>query len=408
MKSDKRSPTPALPKREGDPNIWLTAPSLWGRAGVGLILCLILCGCITEFELKGINEIEGILVVEGIITDDESVITLSRSKGLSYEDDLRDLSPYHVTDAKVYIECDDGKQWDVTSQNSGKYTIANGKLNPERQYRIKIESDEQVYASDFAYPLVPPEIDSVFWTKKESGQPVNIHVSTHAPDSTARYYRWSYIDVWVFRSNIKYNSDICGRCNIYVSHATNFCPICGIRVRYPHYCWSSTSNTELLIGSTEKTGFGNVTEIIAEINPMDRKLSLLYRIEVMQYAISKRAFDYYTNIKKNAQQTGSLFAHIPAEIKGNISCITDPRRPVIGYMDVSTAVASKKLYLKPDVYEFSILQRECFPPVLYYPIPPEYIIVPGAGVFYPECVDCELDGGNPIFYLPDDWPYHYE
>ena len=127
-----------------------------------LFLCLFLCGCITEYEPKGLEEIEGVLVVEGVITDDESVITLSRSKGLSFDDNPFDLSPYHVTDAKVYVECDDGTQWDITSQNSGEYTIKTGKLNPERQYRLKIKLEAHEYLSEFASPMKDRNCHNVY------------------------------------------------------------------------------------------------------------------------------------------------------------------------------------------------------------------------------------------------------
>ena len=46
-----------------------------------------------------------------------------------------------------------------------------------------------------------------------------------------------------------------------------------------------------------------VTELLAKISPSDDRLEHLYRMDVTQFAISKRAFDYQKNIKKNAQQT---------------------------------------------------------------------------------------------------------
>jgi hypothetical protein len=136
--------------------------------------CLLLCGCITEFEPKGAAEIADILVVEGLITDDESTIVLSRSKGLSFEDQYLpleghyDMTPYRVAGAKVYIECDDGTQWAAAAQSFGEYIVETGVLNPERQYRLKIELEGHEYQSEFACPMVSPEIDSVFWTKRGS------------------------------------------------------------------------------------------------------------------------------------------------------------------------------------------------------------------------------------------------
>ena len=360
------------------------------KKNIIFIFCLILCGCITEFKPKNTDETDGILVVEGIITDGESVITLSRSKGLSYEDNLFDLTPYHVTDAKVFIECDDGTRWGVVRQNSGEYTIATGKLNPERQYRLKIEMDETdgnqtktyEYGSNYDYPIVTPKIDSVFWTKKEKGQPVNIHVATHPADSMTHYYRWTYREDWV---------------TIAVIYKRGL----------PSICSKNNNSKELLLGTTERAAFGKLTEILSEIPPNNDRFMILYRMDVAQIAISKRAFDYYSNVKKNSTQSGGIFAQIPSEIKGNISCTTDPSRPVIGYMDISSASRNRLYIWRADVYEDSNLQL-CMPVAYnYYMMQSGYVYVDG-GYVMRQCADCSATGGRSPKELPDDWPYQYE
>jgi hypothetical protein len=111
-------------------------------------------------------------------------------------------------------------------------------------------------------------------------------------------------------------------------------------------------STQILLGSVEKTVMGQVTEILTEIQPTNRKLEILYRITVNQNAISKRAYDYFENIKKNATETGGLFAPTPSELRGNITCVTDPAKPVIGYVDISTTT-QKRIYINPTgVYEY--------------------------------------------------------
>ena len=66
-------------------------------------LALILMGCITDFtpEVKGVS---GILVVDGTITDGESVFHLSRSVGIT--DDIRSADT--ITNAEVSVERSDG------------------------------------------------------------------------------------------------------------------------------------------------------------------------------------------------------------------------------------------------------------------------------------------------------------
>ena len=334
-----------------------------------ILNCLILCGCITPYEAMGVDEQADILVVDGIITDDESIITLSRSVNLT------DAANYtNIDDANVYIECDDGTQWQAepyfdSSSRNGLYTIKTGQLNPDRQYRLKIEIEEfdnnsalktYEYRSDFSYPIKTPEIDSVFWMKKGKGQPIIINVATHSPDNQALYYYWSYREDWEINSEV-------------------------MSTMYPYYCWNSYSSRDILLGSAEKTVLGKVTDFITEIHPSSRKLSVLYRIVVRQNAISKQAYDYFENVSKNAGNIGSIFASTPSELKGNITCITDPDRPVIGYVEISFTT-QKTMYIpqSDDVYER---------------IPPDCMTIDDQVLII--CLDCRYHGTEQ---KPDDWP----
>ena len=373
--------------------------------------CLILYGCITDYEAKGIDEVKDILVVEGLITECESYITLSRS---IYLNDVATFN--YIYDATVYVECEDGTRIDAKNPTSGpysglatnRYTLQIDKLLLDRKYRLKIEINEYTsggalfdggytiqtfeYASDYSFPIATPEIDSVFWTKRAKGEPVFIHVATHDPDNRTLYLRWSYKEDWEIYSDMP-----------------------EISFPYPYICWNFTNSNELLLGSGQKTVFGNVTEIITEMSPYARKLEVMYRIDVKQNAISKRAYDYYTNIKKNTQHSGSLFAPAPSELRGNITCITDPNRPVIGYVDISLTT-QKRRYIprSDDVYEYMRRPYNCEMILidsliaLYEDknlIPPEYVpyYLMFGQLFYiiNSCVDCTLFGTTQ---KPDDWP----
>ena len=447
-----KSPTPTLPRRKGaapkyrddslitqknnlraleyNPQnpickVLCAIPSLWWRAGVGL-LCLILYGCITDFEPKGIDEEGDILVVEGVITDDVTTITLTRSVHLTnYTSD--ESGPQYVLYAKVYVECDDGTQFQAEPLVvNGQYKIRTGILNLERKYCLKIEIKDTktyVYATELSYPIQTPEIDSVFWTKRGKGQPVNIHVATHSPYEDILYYRWSYKEDWEYTAKYRYISFLgrCNWCGAQLAENEVFCNICGTKAVYPYYCWNMDTNSELLLGSAVKTVFGRLTDKIIEISPSSLKLSMLYRIDIKQNAISKQAYDYFINIKKNTETMGTIFAPIPSELRGNISCITDPDRPVIGFVEVSSST-HKRWYISnlENIYElpwstclildqtdlctyFSMPQQDCG-----RIIPLGWIIYTPASAGSPRtytfesCVDCTVHGGNTE--KPDDWP----
>jgi len=379
---------------------------------LALFLCLILCSCLTEYEATDIDQIADVLVIEGIITDDVTFITLSRSMNLTnylYSNEFSDMTLNYAHYARVYVECDDDTVFPAENlgfSNNGQYTIKTGKLEPERRYRLKIEMDEPdpdcspssgqvvlcpsktcVYFSDFLYPIQTPEIDSIFWSKRIQGQQVNIHVSTRSTNNKMLYYRWSYKEDWEIRPEIKTSA-------------------------YPDHCWATSINTELLLGSAERTVGGRVTEVLTGMMSSNPKLSQLYRIDVKQNAISKRAYDYFANIKKNAELSGSLFAPVPSELRGNISCITYPEKPVIGYIDVSlTTYKRRYIYRYDGAYErprteCGIYTREelCTKFDLFCNSPPStppWLIYNNQPVTYvhQDCVECP---GTP--YKPEDWP----
>jgi len=214
-----------------------------------------------------------------------------------------------------------------------------------------------------------------------------IHVATHEPTGKVLYYRWSYKEDW------EYHADV---------YLTG----------HPYYCWGKANNDVLLLGNAEKTVFGKLTDIVTEMSPRSYKLSYLYRIDVSQNVISKRAYDYFSNIKKNAQQIGSIFAPIPSELRGNITCITDPSKPVIGYVDISTTTKKVRyIHYSEGAYD-RFYNRDCQIYTIieliemYGEIPAEYIVFDPRSnpvTFVKDiCVDCTYYGG--IEQKPDDWP----
>ena len=357
----------------------------------GLCLCLVLSGCITEYEATGLEEVGNILVVEGVITDMDTYIRLSRSSNLtgSYSSYYDPYGSSGVDYAQVDVECDDGTRSDARLLGSGHYLIETGKLDLSRKYRLNISIGKDKYQSDYSYPLKTPEIDSIFWRKPNRGRPVNIYVSTQDAEEKIMYYRWSYKEDWEI--NAEYRSE-----------------------DYPYRCWNLANSSDLLIGSAEKTVYGIVTDNIININPWDSRLSVLYRIIIKQNAISKRAYDYFANIKKNSQQSGSIFAPVPSELRGNITCITDPSMPVIGYVDVSNTTQNRRYISrwKDNLYEkpFSDCEPILEDSLRKYnndEIPGGYVKYredgPGAPVYYIyiSCVDCTFYGTEQ---KSDDWP----
>jgi len=299
--------------------------------------------CISEYVPDFVSG-GGILVVDGTITNDTSVIRLSWSMAMTENE------PITINDADVSVECDDGLRFGMSRHTeAGDYFIPVGSLNTAHQYRLRIVLNEEEYVSEYLSPLITPEIDSISWIKRGQGEPVYICVSTHDVQDQSRYYRWTYKEHWEFKA------ELLGMAGFYNSFQLNGkyykYDLSSSRNRY--YCWGADSSKVYIVDTSERLSANNISEKkLIEIAPSHDKLSILYYISISQYQIRKEAYDYFFNIQRNNSQTGSLFSPIPSEMKGNVHCASNPRLAVIGYVEVSTRTNKERfLYESEGLFE---------------------------------------------------------
>jgi len=193
-----------------------------------------------------------------------------------------------------------------------------------------------------------------------------------------------------------------------------------------YYCWRKDSSMNLILGTTEKLIENTIREkTIRYFTRSDDRFSVLYRINVKQNTIHKEGYDYFYNLQKNIEQTGSIFGTIPSEIMGNIRCESNPEIPVIGYVDVSTTTSDEQ-YLDSKYFDpINISRQSTFCMMSLDTIrPPDPPLLPGSGfvyfgyeysttgiiigyVFIPDgCVDCTKNGGSK--QKPKNWPNDHQ
>lgn len=90
-----------------------------------------------------------------------------------------------------------------------------------------------------------------------------------------------------------------------------------------------------------------------------------------QYSMGKEAFQFWKEVKKLGENTGSIFDTPPYTINGNMVS-TNSNDQMRGFFAIYS-MKSKRLFLKPeDVnYEYpqSLIDDECFPPRPFWPAP---------------------------------------
>ena len=376
-------------------------------------LCiLIFAGSCKE---KFIADIEspatGYLVVEGFINSgtEPTIIKLSRSVRLV---DSVNVIPEHS--AQVMIESESGVVSPLTQTGEGVYTSGNLTLSTGEKYHLRIITQAgKEYVSDPVSMKRTPEIDSISWTRRPDG--VRIYVSTHDAQDATRYYKWDFTETWEFHSAY-YSS-------LLYSYDSLFVPI-GVYYRNQdqsvdttiYKCWNTVGSTNINLGSSEKLSENRIYLPLIKIDPASIKLSVLYSVEVRQYALSQDAYVFYQKIKKNTENVGTIFDAQPSDIQGNIHCVSDPSEIVIGFVDISEMKKQRLFIDNRELPDWSYRQR-CF----QFEILIDSIRTHAGGTFptvptrlgpfnsilawnaTPEltCIDCTLTGTN---VRPPFWP----
>jgi len=359
-------------------------------------LAVLLGSCISDYIPALVSDNPELLVVDGTITDSISTIRLSRS----YAIDQNFANNIPVADALVRIEVQGGKARTIGLQpERGRYDIFTGPLAHDSLYRIHIQWNDEEYVSEYLRPLVTPEIDDISIAKKGPGEPLELFVSTTNSASGSSFYRWTYHDIWEFDADL-YAMGIWDPTGdsimIYDEREGPYNMV--------FHCWQQGRSNTLILENTLKLSENHIRgKRILQIPASNKRISHLYYIEVTQYSIRKETYDYYSNLQKNIDEMGSLFAPIPSEMNGNIRCVTNTLQ-AIGFVDVCIPSTKNRFITRAEA-GFEPPRKSC--DVLDTPKYGYGIFqidnTGNATAFAPlECIDCTKNGGTKN--KPDFWP----
>ena len=304
-----------------------------------LILILYILGaCIEEYKIPETLAIsnEAELVIQGrILAGEESVIYISKTQPLG-EMKLEDP----ITHAKVTIIGQNGYESSLGKFDELQvaYLINTTNLSNNTQYAVKVELDGEIYQSKFQPIYDTPEIEEITYKEREDG--ISIHVSTSNTDNGARAYMWSYEEDWEFHADINMaivNDGV-------MLYSENFYQLNGTQNPY-NFCWGHNKSNNVFIYSTEGLKENQVKEHeLIRVPTNDIRISYIYCISVKQWCLSPEAYRYFRTIELYTENTGGLFAPMPAEVPGNVSCISNPDLKVHGYV-IASNVKTKRLFV---------------------------------------------------------------
>jgi len=344
----------------------------------------------------------GFLVAEGFINagDSPTTILLTRASRL----DSIQLIP--ETHALLDVQAENGASYPLTEDSGGKYTIPHIAIDPGQRYRLHIKtSNGKEYLSDLADVKISPPIDTVAFVA--GPEDVSIYVSTHDDQKKSQYYQWQFEETWQY--NAAYIS--------YYIYSPQTSPLPFIPRPNPgayFNCWNMGLSSGILIASTISLSSDLVYQFpVTKISyTASNRLNLRYSILVKQTVLSKEAYEWTQQLKKNTEQLGTIFDAQPSETGGNIHNISDPSERVIGFIGCSTQT-EKRIFITRDElpavqvtngYETCLADTVLLTANLYLYFgnglfPLSYVktmkgmAMAGASI---TCVDCRTQGGTIV------------
>lgn len=372
-----------------------------------IISSLIINSCITPFEPEGVTTIDNMVVIEGnIILNDTTKVIISRSLALNDENKIN-----YISKASVWVESEKGVRYTGTEVKKGvkiQYNVKTAGLDPTLKYKLCAVVGGKRYESALIPVLSTPVIDSIGYTPDFEKMSVTFYVNTHDPLGKTKYYKWSFSEDWEFHSQYhsvaEYNP---------VTNKISDIPLSKNR----YYCWGKGVSSSILIATTTHLNEDRVFQKkLISMGSTDRKISYLYSMELTQMAITKEAYDYWENIRKNSDDIGGIFSPQPSEIAGNIRCITNPNEKVLGYISAATVSKKRSFSYGKDIGVY-VEPGNCLTEAVgpENPIPIEDLYLGGFDVvsFFEDtnesfwaqksCVDCRLYGTKikPLFWPTD-------
>jgi len=290
-------------------------------------------GCVKAFDPGIESENSGYLVVDANIdlSLNSSEITLTRTLSLESINTIN-----YETGAEVTIESMDGKTMQVFEESEGHYIGDLSGISDDVLYRLNIHTQsEENYQSSWVPVKISPPIDSVSWDADDAG--LNVYVNTHDPDNNSKFYRWDYVETCEFNSMFHSKG-------IY-DDSINYVRTRDQLTENIHVCWRDDPSTRVILAnSTMLTEDVIVQKEITKVPPESWKHRFKYSILVKQYVLTSEEYDYWLTIQQNNESIGSLFDAQPSTIGSNISCISAPEKPVLGFFSMGYS-SDKRLFV---------------------------------------------------------------
>lgn len=313
-----------------------------------VLLVIGLTGCIEPFDLS-IEQQTNIISINGRITNaaEPQYVFIGSSSA-----ENRVANP--IGGAEVTLYDDFGNSWPYFEEIIGTYVIPVGSVNalPGNSYHIEV-----VLSNGDTYTSVPEKMpsllvkDSIYYrfnTISEINENsidittdvFEVFIDSEIPQTVAPLYlKWEIEEAWELKP-------------------TDFPDPFGA-IPPPCFFSSYPDPQRINLYSSLEEKSGSFTGRLMAQAEIGSPFITRYASNVYQYAITEATYTYWNNVRKNIDQTGSIFDVPPALIPGNISNVADPEEVIFGYFSASMVKESRVVVRLEDI-PFFVVDRCLF------------------------------------------------
>lgn len=381
----------------------MKAKNIIVSACIPLLIAATLTSCVKSF-IPDVKKYDELLVVDGMINDGPGPYTIKLSK--SYQ--VKEFStPKAYSGCTVYMEDNLGTKVKLTEKTTGEYQTNPSEIQgvPGRSYKLIIGTSEgEWYESDPELLLPGTKIQDVWGEvmRKTEGNKIRDGYQFFLNSSTLPTAD-NYL-LWRVERTYKFKVDYQAVC--YYDNGVHYI----LDKDSLRTCYNVSYIPELFLLNTNELQQTEAKRIPLHFEDNYTKaLTIRYSIKVEQLTIDKKAFTYWSTLKKIVDAGGELYTQQPFQVANNLKNITNPDKPVLGYF-TAAGHSEKRIFITPVPLVFHmgmcIIPSPQYYPLSWFKNAPDLWPVFYTGTYAyplyvdPECVDCREDG---VLEKPSYW-----
>lgn len=305
----------------------------------GLFLIALLSAC-EDIYSPEINAVDNVMVVDARIVNgsSENYIQLKESHGYN---DAKESYP-GITGASVTLISSNGEKTNLDESAQGKFLLK-GELNPDLNYKLKIDYQGESFESTFESVPQVPEIDTLYGITEDKT------IRIDGDNDVINY--WKKTGVQLYADILNENESPYFRFTArkilqYIYYVK--VPFMGDTVYHPMYAWYSYYPQDFfnIAAPPEYSVSTNIKEhplyfLEQKITRGESQTFAGWILILNQFGLSKTSYKYYKDLNNQLLAEGRLFDPVYVQARNNLKCTTNPKLFILGNFEISAATETR-------------------------------------------------------------------